>query len=91
MSRKPPVGNARWDLQYENTVDQYNRMTYQPQGQKNFQVYFDTNRENSPYGCFYKVVITGSRPKYFYGETAYTDVARYVNDMGDPNGWGCLS
>lgn len=31
-------------------------------------------------GFFYKVTITGQRPKYFYGETAWSDAIRLAND-----------
>jgi len=39
---------------------------------------------------FYKVVIAGSRAKYFYGETAYSDVTRYCSDKFGISYWGVL-
>lgn len=33
------------------------------------------------YGFFYKVEVPGKRPKYFYGETAWQDAARYAGDQ----------
>ncbi len=33
------------------------------------------------YGFFYKVEVTGKRPKYFYGETAWQDAKRYADDQ----------
>jgi len=42
-------------------------------------IYKDSNPDNWEY---YKVVITGERPKYFYGETAWSDYRRYVYDKG---------
>ena len=32
-------------------------------------------------GFFYKVEVTGKRPKYFYGETAWQDAKRYADDQ----------
>lgn len=31
-------------------------------------------------GNYYKVVVPGQRPKYFYGELAYADFQRYASD-----------
>ena len=39
---------------------------------------------------FFKVVIHGKRPKYFYNETAHSDVARYCADELGPAYWGVL-
>lgn len=36
---------------------------------------------------FFKVVMNGKRPKYFYNEAAWSAVQRYIVDNGDPNGW----
>jgi len=43
-------------------------------------IYKDSNPDNWEY---YKVVITGERPKYFYGESAWSDYPRYVYDKGN--------
>lgn len=40
---------------------------------------------------FFKVVIHGKRPKYFYNETAWSDVSRYCADELGPAYWGVLS
>jgi len=40
---------------------------------------------------FYRVKSHQFRPKYFYGETAWMDVQRYVVDMGDFGGWGIFN
>jgi len=32
------------------------------------------------FGFFYCVKVTGKRPKYFYGETAWQDAERYADD-----------
>ena len=40
--------------------------------------------------CFLKVVIPNSRAKYFYGETAYSDVTRYCSDKLGISYWGVL-
>jgi hypothetical protein len=40
-------------------------------------IYKDSNPDNWEY---YKVIITGERPKYFYGELAWSDYRRYVYD-----------
>lgn len=90
MSKKPPVGNAIWQIEFDEIIN--GRMQFEKEYKtRHFRVYLDTNRKNNPYGllCFYKVAITGLRPKYFYGEVAYSDVERYVDDMGGL--WGCLS
>ena len=39
---------------------------------------------------FYKVIIRESRPKYFYGETAHSDVSRYCADEVDIGYWSVL-
>lgn len=39
---------------------------------------------------FFKVVITGLRPKYFYNETAHSDVARYCADKMGIRYWRVL-
>lgn len=49
-------------------------------------VYQDGNDD-----IFYKVVIKGSRPKYFYNETAHSDVARYCADELGITYWNVLS
>lgn len=33
------------------------------------------------YGFFYKVEVSGKRPAYFYGETAWQDAKRYADDQ----------
>ena len=38
------------------------------------------------YQDFFKVTVDGSRPKYFFGETAWMDAQRYALDSM-PNGW----
>ena len=39
---------------------------------------------------FFKVVIKGNRPKYFYNETVYSDVPRYVADELGGQYWSVL-
>jgi len=39
---------------------------------------------------FFKVVITGQRPKYFYGESSWSGVARYCSDKLGIEYWGVL-
>jgi hypothetical protein len=29
---------------------------------------------------YWKVIVTGKKPKYFYGESAYSDAKRYATD-----------
>ena len=41
----------------------------------NVKVFQDGNDD-----IYFKVVIKGKRPKYFYNETAHSDVARYCAD-----------
>ena len=50
-------------------------------------VYQDGNDD-----IFFKVMIKGSRPKYFYNETAWSDVPRYlVDETGDIKYWSILN
>ena len=39
---------------------------------------------------FFKVVIKGNKPKYFYNETVYSDVPRYVADELGGQYWSVL-
>lgn len=39
---------------------------------------------------FFKVVITGQRPKYFYNETSWSDVSRYCADKLGIDYWSVL-
>lgn len=39
---------------------------------------------------FFKVTINGSRPKYFYNETVWSDVPRYVADELGMEYWSVL-
>lgn len=48
-------------------------------------VYRDTNDD-----IFFKVVIKGNKPKYFYNETVYSDVPRYVADELGGQYWSVL-
>ena len=48
-------------------------------------VYQDGNDE-----IFFKVVIKGQRPKYFYNETAWSDVPRYCSDELGLKYWSVL-
>jgi hypothetical protein len=89
VSRKPPVGNAHWDLCYAGKVEPYNPVTREYEKVGAVRVYLDDNLDNDPYLSFFKVVIDGKRPKYFYGEYAYSDTERYVSDNGGVG--GCLS
>lgn len=42
--------------------------------------------------AYFKVAIFGQRPKYFYGETAWSDTQRYVADeTGDLQAWSIFS
>lgn len=52
----------------------------------NVKVFQDGNDD-----IYFKVVIKGKRPKYFYNETAHSDVARYCADELGINYWGILS
>ena len=36
-------------------------------------------------GLFAKVTTLGSKPKYFYGETAWQDAKRFAGDMYNPH------
>ena len=49
-------------------------------------VYQDGNDD-----IFYKVVIRGKRPKYFYNETAHSDVSRYCADELGIRYWSVLN
>jgi len=49
-------------------------------------VYQDGNDD-----IFYKVVIKGQRPKYFYNETAHSDVSRYCSDKLGIAYWNVLN
>ena len=40
---------------------------------------------------FFKVLIKGQRPKYFYNETAHSDVARYCSDELGISYWSVLN
>jgi hypothetical protein len=48
-------------------------------------VYRDINDD-----IFFKVVIKGHKPKYFYNETVYSDVPRYVADVLGGQYWSVL-
>lgn len=48
-------------------------------------VYRDINDD-----IFFKVVIKGNKPKYFYNETVYSDVPRYVADVLGGQYWSVL-
>lgn len=39
---------------------------------------------------FFKVVIKGHKPKYFYNETVYSDVPRYLGDELGMQYWSVL-
>jgi hypothetical protein len=41
--------------------------------------------------AFMRVRIKGGRPKYFYGETSYSDSRRYIADNGDFAVWLSLA
>jgi len=45
-------------------------------------VYKDENNHE-----FYKVYNKQYKVKYFYGETAWADVQRYLADKDDPDAW----
>jgi hypothetical protein len=50
-------------------------------------VYQDGNDD-----IFFKVQVKGTRTKYFYNETAWSDVSRYLVDTtGDLSYWSALS
>ena len=50
-------------------------------------VYQDGNDD-----IFFKVVIKGQRPKYFYNETVWSDVPRFLVDQTDDMSyWSVLS
>ncbi len=40
---------------------------------------------------FIRVRINGGKPKYFYGERAYTDARRFIADAGDFSVWSVLA
>ena len=45
--------------------------------------------ESENFSTFYKVEIKGQPKKYFYGESAWSAVQRYVVDKtGDMSAWG---
>ena len=52
-------------------VESWNRTFHQD----NVAVY-----EASNYDDYFKVAVNGSRPKYFYGETAWMDAQRFALD-----------
>jgi hypothetical protein len=52
----------------------------------NVKVYQDGNDD-----IFFKVVIKGQRPKYFYNEAAWSDVNRYCADKLGINYWSVLN
>jgi hypothetical protein len=53
---------------------------------ENVIIYKSTNEYD-----YYKVAIKGKRVKYFYGELAWCDVPRFVQDeLGDMKYWGVL-
>lgn len=42
--------------------------------------------------AYFKITMFGKKPKYFYGESAWSDVQRYVVDeTGDMKGWSIFS
>jgi hypothetical protein len=85
MSRKPPVGKAKWQPLIFDRPSSLNYWDERAENGVDINIYVDGNKDNDPYGFFLKVVMTGLRPKYFYGETAYSDAERYVADNG--GGW----
>jgi hypothetical protein len=45
--------------------------------------------ESENFSDFYKVEIKGQPKKYFYGESAWSDVQRHiVDETGDMSAWG---
>lgn len=55
--------------------------------------YYDTVQvmEADGYYDFYKLVIDGQRPKYFFGETAWSDVERLAIDKIGYQGYNVFS
>jgi hypothetical protein len=42
--------------------------------------------------AYFKIAVFGEKPKYFYGESAWSAVQRYVVDKtGDMKGWSIFS
>jgi hypothetical protein len=66
------------------TKPKVNSVTWFPiyNGDTNINVY-EANEDNS----FFKVTVPNKRPKYFYGESAWSAVQRHVVDEGDFAGW----
>ena len=52
---------------------------------ENVKVFQDANDD-----IFFKVVITGKKPKYFYNETVWSDVPRYCADEMGIKYWDVL-
>jgi len=40
---------------------------------------------------YIRVRINGGKPKYFYGELAYSDTRRFIADAGDFSVWSVLA
>ena len=77
MSRALKVWADRKPLVSE--VENWDRMYHSPDN--NVAIY-----EASNYYDFYKCTVKGSRPKLFFGETAWSDVQRYALD-NVPSNW----
>ena len=59
-------------------VDSWDRMYHSPDNK--VQIY-----EASNYYDYYKCTVKGSRPRFFFGETAHMDVQRYALDNVGPS------
>ena len=79
-SKRPSVKQvSKWYIDYEDTIDS----TWRGEGHRHVIV------ENGyPFPDFYRVVYTidgVKKSKLFYGETAWSDVQRFVYDLGFSN------
>jgi hypothetical protein len=76
-SRRPKVSQvSKWYLEYENSID----LSWRGQGEITVKV-----EQGYPYPDFYRVTTVTDgvkKSKLFYGESAWSDVNRFVYDLG---------
>jgi len=76
-SRRPKVGQvSKWYLEYDNSID----LSWRGEGRIYVKV-----EQGYPFPDFYRVTtITDGvkKSKLFYGESAWSDVNRFVYDLG---------
>jgi len=97
MSRKPKVSDAEgWEQTYKSEREYENVVVESPTGltvkNPESEKRFSYVGERIALDNWFRLKATGHRTKYFYGETAWSDVYREANELDwqiekDKNGW----